>query len=162
MTDDVGAALDVPTRDNIIAAMHELINDARAGDRLVFHYSGHGSQIVAPPEHTEEEDGYDEVLWPADIQYYPDIPDENGEAAVKNYIVDNDVRNILVNKLPKGVHLVIILDSCNSGTAADLINTADAQSIMKYSHVKHKRARRPGARKVLRTDYHFNRIIAFS
>jgi hypothetical protein len=56
MTDDVGAALDVPTRDNIvssthyaepvvrtnvmhckIAAMHELIKDAHAGDRLVFH-----------------------------------------------------------------------------------------------------------------------------
>jgi hypothetical protein len=29
------------------------------------------------------------VLWPADIQYYSNIPDENGEATVENYIVDN-------------------------------------------------------------------------
>lgn len=109
-----------PTRDNIIIAMKELVKGARAGDRFVFHYSGHGSQVPAPPEHTEEVDNHDEVLWPADVQYHPDIPDGDGEATVGNYIVDNELHDILVEGLPAGAHLVIVLDCCSSGTGADL------------------------------------------
>lgn len=58
--------------------MRELVRDAQPGDRLVFHctsvsglasrtaptlfglVSGHGSQVLAPPDHVEETDGYDE------------------------------------------------------------------------------------------------------
>ena len=60
--------------------MRQLVKDAQPEDRLVFHctpfapgfayappeltppvpVSGHGSQVLAPPEHVEETDGWDE------------------------------------------------------------------------------------------------------
>ena len=38
---------DCPTRANIIAALKKCIADTRAGDTLLIHYSGHGSQLPA-------------------------------------------------------------------------------------------------------------------
>lgn len=104
----------LPTRDNIIASMRELVRDAQFGDRLVFHFSGHGSQVKAPPEHVEEIDGWDEVIWPCDIK-----PDSDSEP-VENYIMDDEIKQILVDPLPAGVRLAILLDCCSSGTGADL------------------------------------------
>jgi len=60
--------------------MRQLVKDAQPEDRLVFHckafapgfvdappeltlpvpVSGHGSQVLAPPDHVEEADGWDE------------------------------------------------------------------------------------------------------
>lgn len=104
----------LPTRENIIASMHELVQDAQPGDRLVFHFSGHGSQVLAPPDHVEEIDGQDEVIWPCDIQAYPDSDE------VANYILDDEIKKYLVDPLPAGVRLTILLDCCSSGTGADL------------------------------------------
>lgn len=104
----------LPTRENIITAMHELVQDARSGDRLVFHFSGHGSQVLAPPDHVEETDGYDEVIWPCDIRVYSNSDN------VANHILDDDIKKILVDPLPAGVRLTILLDCCSSGTGADL------------------------------------------
>ncbi|EMD35464.1 hypothetical protein CERSUDRAFT_75054 [Gelatoporia subvermispora B] len=104
-----------PTRDNILKAMHELVADTRPGDELVFHFSGHGWQVVNLDG--SEEDGYDEVLWPADIEY-----DGNDEHQ-KKYILDDEIREILVNHLPRGSHFLILLDCCHSGTAVDLPNS---------------------------------------
>lgn len=43
-----------PTRANMTAAMHWLVNGAQPGDALFFHYSGHGGQAEA---HDGDEDG---------------------------------------------------------------------------------------------------------
>ena len=48
-----------PTRANILAAMRWLVADARAGDSLFFHYSGHGAQTQ--DWSGDETDGYNEV-----------------------------------------------------------------------------------------------------
>ena len=48
-----------PTRANILAAMRWLVADARAGDSLFFHYSGHGAQTQ--DWSGDEADGYNEV-----------------------------------------------------------------------------------------------------
>jgi len=101
-----------PTRENIVRAMKDLVHDAQPGDHFVFHYSGHGSQVEAVDD-LSEEDGMDEVIWPMDIGGVE-------EDDVNNYIVDNDIREILVNHLPSETRLVMIFDCCNSGTAADL------------------------------------------
>ncbi|KAJ3551644.1 hypothetical protein NM688_g4584 [Phlebia brevispora] len=100
-----------PTRENILQAMDDLVDGAVAGDRLVFHYSGHGSQVICEDD-DEESDGLDEVIWPEDVSVDEDEED--------NIIRDNDIHNILVEKLPTGVHLTMIFDCCHSGTASDL------------------------------------------
>lgn len=107
----------MPTRENIIRAMKDLVRDAHPGDHFVFHYSGHGSQVDAVDDQFEE-DGMDEVIWPVDVQGVE-------EDDVQNYIVDNDIRDILVNHLPAETRLVMIFDCCNSGTAADLQDCTD-------------------------------------
>ncbi|OCH87218.1 hypothetical protein OBBRIDRAFT_796394 [Obba rivulosa] len=104
----------LPTRENILKAMHDLVVDTQPGDELVFHFSGHGWQV--PNLDGTEDDGLDEVLWPVDIVY-----DGNDEHQ-KNYILDDELREILVNHLPRGSHFLILLDCCHSGTAVDLPN----------------------------------------
>jgi len=118
----------LPTRENIIASMYELVRDAQPGDRLVFHFSGHGSQVLAPPDHVEETDGYDEVIWPCDVQIYPDSDQ------VANYILDDEIKIILVDPLPAGVRLTILLDCCSSGTGADLPFSCGAATLSSSPH----------------------------
>ncbi|KAE9407925.1 hypothetical protein BT96DRAFT_986155 [Gymnopus androsaceus JB14] len=95
-----------PTRANIIDEMHKLVADARRGDRFFFHYSGHVVQ-TDNLDHTEE-DGKDECLVPCDSD------------GVNNLIMDDELRNILVDRVPQGCQLVAVLDSCHSGSLLDL------------------------------------------
>lgn len=90
-----------PTRDNVIKACQWLVKDAKAGNRLFFHYSGHGSYQT--DTNKDENDGKDEVI-----------------CCVDNNIVDDDLRKILVDTLPKGVQLYCLFDCCHSGTVLDL------------------------------------------
>ncbi|KAI0760210.1 peptidase C14, caspase domain-containing protein [Fomes fomentarius] len=101
-----------PTRENILAAMKELVKGVNSGDHLVFSFSGHGAQI--PNEDGTEEDGYDETLIAADTAY------DSEKQTYSRYIKDDDVRTLLVDSLPSGAHMVMIFDCCHSGTASDL------------------------------------------
>jgi len=94
-----------PTRDNILAAIAELVKDVKQGDQLYFHYSGHSTQRDNPRSNSEE-DGRDECLVPLD-----------GEDMM---IVDNQLHASLVEPLPSGSHLVAVLDTCHSGSLLDL------------------------------------------
>jgi len=95
----------MPTRRNITTALQWLVAGAKEGDHLFFHYSGHGSQ--QRDAGGDEMDGKDETLVPVDYQ-------QNG------MLSDDELRQILVASLPKGVRLTVILDCCHSGTALDL------------------------------------------
>ncbi|XP_028753106.1 metacaspase-1-like [Neltuma alba] len=95
----------VPTKANIIEAMRLLVRGCREGDSLLFHYSGHGSNVV--DDDGDEVDGYDEAICPVDY-----------EKAGK--IVDDTINDILVKPLPRGTKLHAIIDSCKSGTVLDL------------------------------------------
>eukprot|EP00052_Salpingoeca_macrocollata_P004955 m.44569 g.44569 ORF g.44569 m.44569 type:complete len:428 (-) comp14567_c0_seq1:79-1362(-) len=90
-----------PTGRNIKRALTELITSGQPGDILVFHFSGHGTQIPAEGPDPEE-DGKDEAICPTDL----------------NIIVDDDLRAI-VEKLPSGVELTVITDCCHSGGMLD-------------------------------------------
>ncbi len=90
------------TRNAILEGLKKLVGGASAGDTLVFHYSGHGSQ-VRDAEGDEPKDGKDEILCPWDFDW---------DGA---YIKDDDLA-ALFGGLDKGVHLEVILDSCHSGT----------------------------------------------
>jgi hypothetical protein len=92
-----------PTRYNL--AMVWLVQGCTAGDSLVFHYSGHGSQ---QRDYTGEElDGMNETLCPVDFE-------------TAGMIDDNEINQTIVRPLPPGVRLHAIIDACHSGTVLDL------------------------------------------
>lgn len=95
----------IPTKHNIRMAMAWLVAGCRAGDSLVFHYSGHGSQ--QRDYDGDEADGFDETLCPLDFQ-------------TSGMIVDDEINDTIVKPLPPGVKLHAIIDACHSGTVLDL------------------------------------------
>ncbi|KAL0365154.1 UNVERIFIED_CONTAM: Metacaspase-1 [Sesamum angustifolium] len=84
-----------------------LVRGCRAGDSLVFHYSGHGSQVV--DRDGDEVDGYDECLLPVDYE-------------TEGRILDDELNATIVRPLPTGATLHSIIDTCFSGTFVDLPN----------------------------------------
>ncbi|GKU00186.1 caspase protein [Fusarium langsethiae] len=116
LTDDQQNAMSQPTKQNILRAMHWLVKDARPNDSLFFHYSGHGGQTKDLDG--DEDDGYDEVIYPVDFR-------QNG------HIVDDEMHRIMVRPLQAGVRLTAIFDSCHSGTALDLPYIYSTQGILK-------------------------------
>jgi hypothetical protein len=105
-----------PTKANILRAMHWLVKDAKPNDSLFFHYSGHGGQT--PDLDGDEEDGYDEVIYPVDFRS-------------ASHIVDDEMHRIMVKPLLPGVRLTAIFDSCHSGSALDLPYIYSTQGILK-------------------------------
>jgi hypothetical protein len=92
---------DRATRQAIIDRLRWLINGSIAGDELVFHFSGHGSQ-VRDRNGDELNDRLDEILCPYDLDWSNPLTD--------------DILAAMLKKLPKGVFFTMICDSCHSGT----------------------------------------------
>lgn len=90
------------TKMAIMERLNWLVKGAKSGDRLLFHFSGHGSQ-VRDRDGDELKDKLDEIICPHDMSW-------NG-----TYIVDDDLNKVF-SGLPKGVFLEVLLDSCHSGT----------------------------------------------
>ncbi|KAK5156448.1 hypothetical protein LTR04_005631, partial [Oleoguttula sp. CCFEE 6159] len=116
LTDDQQNPMSQPTKQNILRAMHWLVKDARPNDSLFFHYSGHGGQTKDLDG--DEEDGYDEVIYPVDFRQ-------------AGHIVDDEMHRIMVMPLQPGVRLTAIFDSCHSGSALDLPYIYSTQGILK-------------------------------
>ncbi|KAL4881432.1 Metacaspase-1A [Aspergillus karnatakaensis] len=116
LTDDQQNPMSQPTKANILRAMHWLVKDAQPNDSLFFHYSGHGGQT--PDLDGDEDDGYDEVIYPVDFR-------------VAGHIVDDEMHRIMVKPLRPGVRLTAIFDSCHSGSALDLPYIYSTQGILK-------------------------------
>jgi metacaspase-1 len=90
------------TKKNILSRLSKMVENATKGDFLIFHFSGHGSQIR--DRHNDElSDHMDELICPYDMNW------DSG------FITDDMIRDILM-KLKTGVKLEVILDSCHSGT----------------------------------------------
>jgi len=89
-------------REGLISASKKL----KAGDQFLFYYSGHGGQ--QPDLDSDEMDGQDETL----VAY-------DGE------LIDDDLNDCWV-KFRRGVRLVMISDSCNSGTNYRAIRDLEA------------------------------------
>ena len=98
------------TRDNIINGLKWLVAEAVEGDLLVFHYSGHGSQVL--DIFGDEKEWRDETICPHDFE-------------TEGMIKDDDLRKIF-SGVPTGVNLEVILDSCHSGTGTRLALALDA------------------------------------
>lgn len=90
------------TRENILSRLQKMIAESEPGDTLVFHFSGHGSQI-RDREKDELNDHMDELICPYDMNW------DDG-------FITDDMLGELLSKLPKQVHMEVILDCCHSGT----------------------------------------------
>lgn len=88
------------TKANMLAEMGLIISRAIKGDSIIFQYSGHGTFI--PDVDGDEADQTDESLCPYDLK-------------TKGVITDDQLFQ-LFNKKATGVKLVMISDSCHSGT----------------------------------------------
>ncbi|MGC3974874.1 MAG: caspase family protein [Nitrospira sp.] len=91
------------TRAGILAAFERLVQETRPSDVVYVHYSGHGSQ-VEDLNGDETDDHLDETLVPHDGRT-PTVPD-----------ITDDELEAIVSRL-KARSILIVLDSCHSGTA---------------------------------------------
>ncbi|XP_052157074.1 metacaspase-6-like [Oryza glaberrima] len=91
-----------PTGANIRLELERLVGDARPGDTLFFHYSGHGLQLPIETGGDDDDTGYDECIVPCDM----------------NLIKDQDFTE-LVQKVPDGCLFTMVSDSCHSGGLID-------------------------------------------
>lgn len=90
------------TKEAILTRLDWLLKGAKANDFLVFHFSGHGSQI-RDRNGDELTDHLDELICPHDMDW------EN------SFIADDDL-DLRFSSLPAGVLLEVFLDCCHSGT----------------------------------------------
>lgn len=88
------------TKAAMVAAIGKLIGGARAGDLVAITYSGHGT--YQPDTDGDEADGLDEGLCPHDIKK-------------AGALVDDEIRALFAAR-KTGVRLLLISDSCHSGT----------------------------------------------
>ncbi|MBN1347811.1 caspase family protein [candidate division KSB1 bacterium] len=84
------------TRSNILNALNNLVTGATSGDEIVFTYSGHGTSVADTSG--DEPDAYDEALYVYD-----------------GILLDDELRAIF-QKVAPDIHIVVISDSCFSGT----------------------------------------------
>ena len=85
------------TKANFLAQVNYALANALPGDVIYIHYSGHGTFVK--DRNGDEVDGYDEALFCYD-----------------GPLIDDDLNHAL-RATPEGVTVVLLLDSCYSGTA---------------------------------------------
>ena len=104
---------DQATKKGIITAVNQLKSKLSKGDIVVIHYSGHGQQIF--DDNGDEVDNLDEALVPYDAwaKFNAKYKGENHLRDDEIQVFTNEIRNILGNE----GQLLMILDSCHSGSA---------------------------------------------
>lgn len=88
------------TKAAMTGAIRTLVQGAASGDSVAITYSGHGT--YAPDENGDEPDGLDEALCPYDIR--------QGQV-----LIDDEIHQ-LFSQRAAGVRILLISDSCHSGT----------------------------------------------
>jgi len=119
---------------NIEKAFEELIKNAQMGDIIYIHYSGHGQQVPDLESgnnkhfHADEHDGWDEAL----VTYHAPVKFEEEQGYNYEHHFVDDQFNYYVNRLREKIgktgQIIIILDSCHSGTGT---RGADGQGIVR-------------------------------
>jgi len=89
------------TKANIWAGLEALLAGAKPGDVLVFTNSSHGTYVADK----SGDEAYDEATCPYDC-----------DKGAKYLLIDDELRKLFAAKLPAGVSMTVISDSCHSGT----------------------------------------------
>lgn len=97
---------DAATRANLLDALAAHVGRLRYRDRLVVHYSGHGTRV--PDQSGDEPDAWDEAWVSQDLRV----------------IVDDDLA-VLFAARAYGSRIVVLSDSCYSGTVTRVGSFAD-------------------------------------
>lgn len=98
------------TEKGIREAMENLVKDCLEGDVVVFHFSGHGSQMAAKGDKPR---GYDESIMPYDSgRMNPNFP----KPVEPRDIRDTEIQEWLSRLTRKKPYLTLIFDSCHSGS----------------------------------------------
>ncbi|WP_426996371.1 caspase family protein [Pseudarthrobacter sp. N5] len=107
---DVTVLLDAKaTKKPVMAQLNTLLDRAVAGDldHIVFTFSSHGTQI--PDTSGDEADRLDEAFACHDIS-------SSGDAWNPDTVISDDELYTLFSRLPDGVLMEVVLDTCHSGT----------------------------------------------
>jgi len=97
------------TRQGMLTAFEEhLIKQAKPGDVVVFHFSGHGSRIL--DRDRDSEDGLNSTLVPIDGTLPPGYPQQGGPV---QHIMGHTL--FLLMSALKTDKVTVVLDSCHSG-----------------------------------------------
>lgn len=105
------------TREAILGAIQtHLIDKARpgAGDVVILHFSGHGSQ--AEDDSSDEVDGYDETI----------VPHDSRVGTVRD-ITDDKLNELLGRLSTKTPNVTVIFDSCHSGSGVRSVQSGTAR-----------------------------------
>jgi len=95
-----------PSRQNILAAFeNHLIKQAKPGDVVVFHFSGHGSRVI-DPDPLPNSNGLNGTMVP------PDRKSEDGSGKVRD-IMGRSL--FLLMHALQTENVTVVLDSCHSG-----------------------------------------------
>lgn len=95
------------TKSSIEQSLKDLVYSVNAGDIVVIHFSGHGSQ-VKDDESTEEVDNLDETLIPYDYIH-------TVEKARMTSITDDELNYFLNQLTGKKANVTLVIDACHSG-----------------------------------------------
>ena len=127
------------TKAGILKALDNLIIRAQPGDIVLFHFSGHGQQIM--DDNQDEADGYDEALIPYDAFAMYDPVDYKGEKHLRDDELGEKL-GLLRAKIGASGSLVVMIDACHSGTATRGVN--DNQQAGFVARGSSKAFERPG------------------
>ncbi|MGE3776260.1 MAG: caspase family protein [Pirellulaceae bacterium] len=108
------------TKERITKEWARMLKDVKRGDRIVFHFSGHGSHIA--DKDGDEEDGADELLCLYDMDFDDD----------RTYLLVDDLRK-LTEQVPDSGYLTVLLDSCHSGTATRMMLAPTAAREVRFT-----------------------------
>jgi metacaspase-1 len=90
------------TKQGIVERIGWLLTGLRSGDRVLFHYSGHGVQLPTRSPQGEV-DGLDEAICPYDFDWED------------THTIRDKEFNKMFSAIPAGVEFVWVSDSCHSG-----------------------------------------------
>ena len=95
------------SRSSVETALHDMGLRAKPGDWLLFYFSGHGAQALA--QNPSEEDGEFD-------QFVPLPGFDPGAQDPETFIIDKDFYAWMKRYLPPEVAILMVVDSCHSGT----------------------------------------------
>ncbi len=101
------------TKQGILASFASLLESVELGDVVYVHYSGHGQQVM--DQNSDELDGFDESL----VAYNSPLHFLEGFNEGENLVRDDEIgdfANKIRQKIGANGRLILVLDSCHSGT----------------------------------------------
>lgn len=105
------------TKKKIEAGIKDLLKNAKAGDVLFLHYSGHGANT--PDLNGDEDDFRDEILCPTDLDW-------------KDPLTDDWLRTTIDASMRPKVNLTIVMDCCHSGSNTRALLPPDAPIVNRF------------------------------